>query len=557
MRLLRFLSFAKPGASQPDTHGRRPAQSLATPPAGAPSSTRATGGAVYGSYTPHSPIAAPPGRSATRHGAPQFAPPAKVTQSGIASLARAWMRALSPDTWAAVHTTPHPLTLQVRRWAPIVAPAVLGSILLTLTLSLQAHERAALSPLPASAILPALLAAYLAGGALLGLGLYFAPNGVVWCLALFAGPPLLLGVMFTLAFGLPGALLVLSLAAALLLIYSVWRRSSTPAGTVEVTLLLGEWYRTLQSGDNIMLPGERLITRLSVRPRAFTTATQRVRLTPQRLAQARATVTYVVNPRAAWRTAGVRATWEDELRQRISASVRDCLDDWRYTPNGDPAARGSIARRVLDENRAWARGIGVRILSVRAHDIAVGSPQELAPQLPADAAGQRATSRVERAPATPRVMAAGPLVSMLEPDELDDLDEPNGPDDLDVNIAATSARSARASAPASAPADAPVAARTRVSPAVAAPARPAERPSPEALEDLYEAVRSRQITDTQVIRELAGHFTELARLPHAPGALPFDPVAAAQLLSQYADALDAAQESRASRAPRRRKARWY
>jgi hypothetical protein len=63
-------------------------------------------------------------------------------------------------------------------------------------------------------------------------------------------------------------------------------------------------------------------------------------------------------------------------------------------------------------------------------------------------------------------------------------------------------------------------------------------------------VRSRQITDSQVIREIADNFAKLAGAgAHAVQALPFDPVSAARLLEEYADALDAA---RAARRPARR-----
>jgi hypothetical protein len=484
-----------------------------------PSRARTTGGIVYGPHARRSPTTGPDNRSG-----PERSPaPAAALRVNFVALVRGWMRLLAPDAWVGVHDTPHPVAIKVLRWAPIIAPAVLGSLLLTLALALVARNGVpAYAPLPYSAVVPALLAVYLLGSALLGLALYFAPNGVVWCLAFFAGPPLLLTIMLSLAFGAPGGLLVFALLAALLLIYSCWRRSLTRLGSVEVTLLLGEWYRTLPPGYNILLPGERIIATLRTTPRAFTTATQRVVLAPNRVAQARATVTYVVNAGAAWRTAGVRATWEDELRQRISASVRESLDEWRGAANGgDAATRGSIARRALDETRDWARSVGVRILSVRTHDIAVGAPDALQSPQPADGR-ERPTPRVERAPATPRVLPAA---------------------SADGRADAPWEESLRAQTPP--PISAPA--------ALAQPAHlAAERPSLEALEDLYEAVRNRQITDTQVIREIADHFATVAHEPYAPGgALPFDPAAAARLLGDYADALDTARPAQRP-APRAR-----
>ena len=504
-----------------------------------PARARATGGMVYGPHARHTPTGGPPyGGQPDRASAQRPPAPEAVAQATFAALVRGWMRTLTPASWQPVHDVGHPLIIRMKRWAPIVAPAVIGSLLLTLTLALRAHLHAPAALIPAAAVTPALLGIYLLGGALLGLALYFAPNGVVWSLAFFGGPSLLLAALLTVAFGPSGGLLVLSAVAALLLIYSAWRRSITSAGSVEVTLLLGEWYRTLQPGYNVLLPGERIITTLRTRPRAFTTATQRVALTRNRIAQARATVSYVVNPQEAWRTASVRATWEDELRQRISDSVRETLYDWRDAPGGDIASRGSIARRALEDTRGWARSVGVRILSVRAHDIAIGSPDELQPPQPADTSGgQRVATRVERAPATPRVMPSAAFVAPGAPpldDPLDVDEEEEAP--IPAAVAPTMAERAR------------IPAQARV---VARPASAAERPSPAALEDLYEAVRNRQITDTQVIREIAGHFATLAREPHAPGALPFDPAAAAQLLGEYAEALDAAQPAPRQRVRRR------
>lgn len=444
---------------------------------------------VYGPHARRSPT-----------GAPATTPSAKATQLTVRALARGWMRTLTPDSWTPVHDAPHPAVVRLVRWAPIVMPAVVGSVLLTLMLILTARAGYPPSaPLTPSQVIPALFLTYLVWGALQWLALYFAPNGVTWSLAFFGMPPLLLVVMAGEVLGGPGAVFALAGLATLLLIYSGARRTQTPAGMVEVTLLFGEWYRTLPGGYNPLLPGERIIVRLRTTPRAFTTAMQRVSLGPDRMAQARATVTYVVQPHEAWRTASVRATWEAELRQRISASVRESLGAWRTTPDDNLAAHGSIAQRALDDTRAWARGVGVRILSVRAHDIAVGPPQRLAA---AEAPPQSAQS-THAAHAAPR----------------------------------------------------PTPRVARAPTALPAPARPAAHatPSPAALEDLYEAVRNRQITDSQVIREIADNFAALASGgARAVQALPFDPVSAARLLEEYADALDAA---RAARSPARRSAR--
>jgi hypothetical protein len=434
-------------------------------------------------------------------GAPANTPSAKATQLTVRALARGWLRTLTPDSWTPVHDAPHPAVVRLVRWAPIVMPAVVGSVLLTLMLILTARAGYPPSaPMTPSQVIPALFLTYLVWGALQWLALYFAPNGVTWSLAFFGMPPLLLVVMAGEAFGGPGAIFTLAGLATLLLIYSGARRTQTPTGMVEVTLLFGEWYRTLPGGYNPLLPGERIIVALRTTPRAFTTAMQRVSLGPNQMAQARATVTYVVQPHEAWRTASVRATWEAELRQRISASVRESLGAWRTTPDDDLATHGSIAQRALDDTRAWARGVGVRILSVRALDIAVGSPQRLSaatapPPQPAQSnhaapAAPRPTPRVARAPTAPST------------------------------------------------------------PTFARPAAHTATPSPAALEDLYEAVRNRQITDSQVIREIADHFAALASGgARATQALPFDPVSAARLLEEYADALDAA---RAARSPARR-----
>ncbi len=500
MKVLRFLAQSLFATLSPATAEWPASRLQATPSGNQPSRPRATGSVVYGPQARRSPTDGP----ANQRGPERTPAPETVARGGFGTLVHGWKRVLAPDAWTPVHDASHPFVINVVRWAPILTPAIAGSLALTLTLVLMAHRGyPANTLLPITAVVPALFTTYLLGGVLLGLALYYSPNGVVWSLVFFSGPPLLLTIMLSLTFGAPGALLALSLLAALLLIYSYWRRTLTRVGSVDVTLLLGEWHRVLAPGYNILVPGERIIATLRTTPRTLTTTTQRVALTPNRLAQARATVAYRVIPGEAWRTAGVRATWEDELRQRISASVRESLDEWRgAAPSGDGAGRGFIARRALEETRDWARSVGVHINSVRAHDIAPGAPVEPQAPRPAPHAQGRPTPRIERAPATPRVMQA------------------SAHDDSS---------------------------QTAPRPAVAQ-----ERPSLEALEDLYEAVRNRQITDTQVIREIADHFAQLAREPRAPGtALPFDPVAAARLLDAYADALDTARPAQRAQARRR------
>lgn len=507
MKDLRSLAHSLFTSARPQTPGLRRAGgaghalaasgqlAMARPPA-------QTGGpTVYGPRVRRSPPSAPAATPSS----------ARATSTlTVRALICGWRRALTPGSWAPVHDAPHPAVVRLVRWAPIVMPAVVGSVLLTLMLMLAARAGyPPYAPLTPSAVIPALFLTYLVWGALQGLALYFAPNGVAWSLAFFGMPPLLLVVMFGEVFGWPGAIFALGGLATALLLYSGARRTQTPAGVVEVTLLFGEWYRTLPSGYNALLPGERVIVALRTTPRAFTTAMQRVSLGPDRMAQARATVSYCVQPHEAWRTASVRATWEAELRQRISASVRGSLGEWRATSDDDLAAHGSIAQRALDDTRAWARGVGVRILSVRAHDIAVGPPQRLSAAV-ADEPAQAPRQAPPSQPATPR----------LTP---------------------------RVATPVARPPTAPP------SPAPARPAAPAEAPSPTALEDLYEAVRNRQITDSQVIREIAGHFAALASAgASAAQALPFDPVAAARLLEEYADALD---DALRARRPARRPAR--
>ena len=557
MNVIRFFtqsvvapfSSRSPGPRDSRTHGRIPeAARVATTThttGQQPSRAGVTDGMVYGPNARRGPESAPTmgataNRAASRGGVARAPESEALPRGGLGAILRGWLRLLSPSVWAPVHDAPHPLVVRAVRWAPIVAPAVIGGALLACALGLVARVgHPAFAPLPQAFVVPSLIGAYLVGGALLGVALYFAPNGVVWSLALFAIPAALLTVMLGLAFGAPGALLAVAVIAALLLLYSAARHTRTRPGVIEVTLFLGEWYRTLPPGYNILLPGERTLVALRAGPRTFTTPYLRVAITAGRAAQARATVSYAVNPSEAWRTAGVRATWEDELQQRVVASVRESLHEWRYTPDGQLAAHGSIAQRVLDDTRDWARSVGVRILSVRAHDITVGSLDEL-PLQPGGVRAQ-ATPRVAPAQPAPAMRPARPAADPHayadaanhpayddSPDDPPD-DPPGDPVDPDDAGALDDADDTFAAPPiARIPGMTP-----RVRP-------PVERPSPEALEDLYEAVRNRQITDTQVIREIASHFAALGREPGVSAALPFDPVAAASLLDDYAEALDTA-----------------
>lgn len=83
---------------------------------------------VYGPHARRSPT-----------GAPATTPSAKATQLTVRALARGWMRTLTPDSWTPVHDAPHPAVVRLVRWAPIVMPAVVGSVLLTLMLILTAR----------------------------------------------------------------------------------------------------------------------------------------------------------------------------------------------------------------------------------------------------------------------------------------------------------------------------------------------------------------------------------------------------------------------------------
>lgn len=390
----------------------------------------------------------------------------------LAGLGRGWARVLTPKAWIALHDEPHPSVARVLRWSPILAPALFGGLMLTVTLALVAHMTSspsgALAVPLVIALFPALFGVYLGGGASLGLALRFAPNGVVWLLALSLIPALTLTLMLSIAFGAPGMLSALAILFAALTLYTARQYRLTRVGTVDVTQLLGEWRRALRPGYNVLLPGERVIVTLDTAPHRFTTAQQRVALSGSRTAEARLTMTYAISAQDAWRTAQVRATWEDELRQRVVASLRASLNAWGAAGDISAPSPDILAQQALDATQAWVAEIGVVILSIRAHDIAVKASK---------------ATRGASQPLTP------------------------------VSI-------------------------------------PAGMPAPDVLERLYNAVRKRQINDTRRIREIAGHFATLARLPRStePGAV--DATAAARLLTEYVAVLEVATR-RPKRARRR------
>lgn len=508
--------------------------------AGGPESAPTSGGLVYG---PRARVA--PGGSG-EHGAPdarydgaggapdgrEAARRAFADPDGAGAVARAWGRILTPAAWALTDDTPPHWLAQVRRWSPIVAPALIGSLLLTVALFIAARGRAAYAPLPVGATLPALLGVYLLGGALLGVTLYLAPNGVVWALALVGGVPLLLALLLTVVAGVPAGMLTLAVVAALLLLYSRARRRVTRAGAVDVTRFLGAWRRTLDAGYNILLPGERVIATFGVGPRQYATPMQQVSLGGDMVARARATIIYLVNPAEAWRLVDQPENWEAELHERLAAAVRAGLGEWRATAG---APRGAIAQRALSETQAWGRAVGVRIVSARAHDIAVGPLSALQRQPAQDGAprGPRPTPPMPHAP-LPRPGAAPSHPRLYEEEHLratSPWSQMGQGHERGPEVVVEGGRVARVSAPIAA-----VASRT------AASQPPSEAlPSPEALEDLYTAVRNRQITDTTVIRQIARDFIAVARAAYVNQThLPFDGQVAARQLYDYADAIDQA-----------------
>lgn len=424
---------------------------------------------------------------------------------------------LTPAAWVPAHDAPHPAFVVIRRWGPLAAPLIEAGALVALTLGLLARGRSPYAFVPPSATILVVICCAIAVAVAQGLALHYAPNGVTWSLGLVCGAVLLAVALFSLALGLPAGLLALAISAALWLLYSRLARRQTPRGVVNVTLLMGEWYRVLSAGYNVLAPGERIIATLRVTPRAYTTPLQEVALGGGIVACAHTTITYVVNPQEAWRAVHIAASWEDVLRERLARATCEGLLQ-RYGPPAAGAApqngpHNTVARIALGEIRGWARSVGVRIISVRVHDIDCGPAAEVharARQMAAvrARAAQPQPMQMSQSRQAPQAMQRAPLTPALGAGMLGD--SPRQPVIVEADGVA--------------------------------PAPPETvAPSPAALEDLYAAVRARHITDTTVIRQIAAQFATLARQPLAPDErLPFDALAAARMLRKYADAIDAA-----------------
>ncbi len=395
----------------------------------------------------------------------------------------------------------------LRAASPGLLPVVLGGACFALVIVLSMGPVLSTPPVIDPLSLPSLFFVYAAAGVVLAAALAYAPNDTIWSLALFAGlivyGTLTAGAIFGIA-----AALALVIGLTVLLIVMVRSLMHTVLeDTVHVMVFFGKHNRILHPGFNLRLPGERVWAVVSATPETVIVALPSVALfgtTPLAVA---ATMECAVPPARAHLAATHSADWPEQARRCLELALRETLSDlepqeFDATPVTihDLMQNTAVALRVKGHVQQLTGGWGIQILWVRLHPIMAEPspntariaefPPAFAPK-PDVASGAHAAvyadSRTASAPKTRRIAANLPdLASRRSPrhDPLLPL-----PPAMDLGTLA-----------------------------------------PDALADMYTAVRKRDITDPATIACIAEAFERLADDPILSRHLPYDAEQAATLL---------------------------
>lgn len=391
------------------------------------------------------------------------------------------------------------------RWSSALAP--LGAGLLLFFLAFQLAQRTWQDhPVIAPGTLIPLAAVYVVGGLLFGLALSTAPTLAAWMALLIAGLALYPLVTAAFVLGWTGTLVLAIFMGAAALLYGRRRMLSTPDHHVQITRLGRTYLRTLQPGTTIALPGERVLASLETVERSFDLAPRQMRVESAEgivyVARAEAEVSYHLVPGQAHKALLASAKWEEDVRNQAARMLDDALADWavQMLDDEEPPEGLFIARTMLRRLREHLRPWGVHVEAVTVRHIRLSPESDT---IPTDWAAGRQRRPVSTPPtAAPRERAEPP------------------PRAAQPNLA-----DARPPAP-----PPPI--------AQASPPPLPEDLSPEALSELYEAVRVGRITDPATIRSIAHAFLTVAADQALSDAFPYDAVAAARILLDLAAGID-------------------
>lgn len=446
---------------------------------------------------------------------------------GIAGIAqRAWSSAFYDDDLDDATVIPDiespsaPIESPIfRRWSPLIVPVAVTAIANALVWMLVNGRIVEPSSALSEGGLITMGATSLVGGVLLGVLLYGASSDAAWLGILVAGSVVLPTGILMAGVGIVAAVLLIAGAAAGCLYYTKTHLCRRPVGTVTLTSRKGRYCRTLYPGLNLLRPGEHVLGRIETGLRVHTTPAQHVTVqAPDGRnwhVSASAVVNYAIIPQEAHTAVPYLHTWEQDVQELVASSLRDALSAWctQSIIAGGATSSGALAISIRDEVRDMARTtFGVWIKRVRVANIQFPTAAALRVSAP------RSAPRPDIAVGDESWADESTEIGSLYPD-LSLWARPGG-------------------GPASRPTNGEQATALRVN-RVVGETTSARVPAdslltPESLADTYESVRSGQVTDPTIIREIAHAFVRYSVLHGNSNDLHFDAPAAADLLLQFA-----------------------
>ncbi|HZU65849.1 MAG TPA: SPFH domain-containing protein [Ktedonobacteraceae bacterium] len=426
-----------------------------------------------------------------------------------------------------------------RLFSPILVPLPFALFVFIITyVVIYKSPHPNLQPLPLAILLLAL--AILQGTMLY----YVGSNDDLWLLCLALGYTLFLLVGTFAIFGLRGAIILLIIILVIVLFYARRGVRIVAAGSVEIVHSFGKYSRTLDSGPAFLWPWEKVVQRVSIKEKVWTTPLQVVKISRDQDVRLIATISFQVVPEDAYLTLSVE-NWEESLHKLFIGTLQALVSqlspaDFTAWPQaqGQPL-RSSHSPAPLDpiQDTRWDRinhalasrtqdrvaGWGVQVNWVRIQDITLiphlmpvttappGMQAQTKRPVPAAShAPDPADQPAQQPTRTGTPVAPGPSA---------------GDDDATVVMVSNAVQQREVPPQPASTSDAP----TDLS------SRPI---SMDSLKELYEAVRQSRITDPNTIRGIARQFEVVSHDPQLSQNADFDAARAARTLYQRAKSIE-------------------
>ena len=461
-------------------------------------------------------------------------------------------------------TTPREFLGNLSQYAAlIVIPLLLAGLSCLFILPRVAASQAALPPNSFWPLLIVLLAVTIAQG----VAVYYAGEDAgLGALSTIGGLALFVLISCLAVYGLvPSALLLI---VFLILGVALARRALCPVpdGCVDIVYSGEKYTRTLYPGFNILLPWEKIYTRLSTEEVQWISPVQIVQLSREDDVRLRAIISYQLLQEDAYFAVSRVQNWEQSLQTLFQTTLQEAAATftpgdfliWPQTaqqqqqPGEDDFISGfqrrdQINKHVLQlmSERVATWGVQVNWISMRdiellPHGSAIMPAQTIIPAQQAQPNQARVTPKEQTAPMqiSSKIKAVAALVAQTSP-VLRASRAPQAAQKAQAPRAAQPQAPKKAQAP-----QAPHAAATPVAtPKAAASANggamnESGRINEEVLISAYKAVQTGKITDPETIRRIASEFDAVARDPAASQKVSFDPARAAQNLFEQARKYD-------------------